>query len=751
VDHGHSLDIVDLNSDGHLDIFNAEMRLNDENDDAKMWVFLGNSAGNFITTVIASGYGNHESRVADLDGDGDLDILGKPYNWQTPRVDIWLQNGTNNAQLSQWQRHVVDDSKPWRSVFITAADIDGDAHNDIITGGWWYKNPGTPDGTWTRSAIGSPLNNMAAVYDFDGDGAPDVLGTGWQDTGDNDTFAWAHNDGAGNFTIFNNIEAGDGDFLQGVAIADFADTGRPEVALSWHAGGKGVQVLDVPADPLNQTWPWAQLSSVSQDEGLSVGDIDRDNDPDLLLGTKWLRNDSDGWSEHTLSENSGDPDRNRLADINGDGKLDAVIGYESASEPEELAWYEQGDDATELWTEHVIATIIAPMSVDVADMDGDGDIDVVAGEHNKANPDNAALYVFENVDGTGTEWATYIVHVGDEHHDGARLTDIDNDGDMDIISIGWDHDNVLLYENRAPSSGLRIWVPLITAGGAAPADNQQQSTGLQALYTFAEGSGSVVHDVSGVGAPLDLTIADSEHVSWGDSSLTINSATRIMSSGSASKLITSAQDSNALTLEAWVQPANTTQDGPARIVTISQDANTRNLTLGQGRWGDQPTTTYDVRLRTTERNENGRPSLTTPTGTVSSDLSHVVYTRDSSGTAHIYVDGQQVASGNVDGSLRNWDSNYRLALGNEIQDSRPWLGTLHLVAIYNRALSSSEVRQHFAAGPEDNRTLETMNVSTSTIAGETSLSEHLQSFLMRYIRYDSPAESRFQKPALATE
>jgi hypothetical protein len=224
-----------------------------------------------------------------------------------------------------------------------------------------------------------------------------------------------------------------------------------------------------------------------------------------------------------------------------------------------------------------------------------------------------------------------------------------------------------------------------------------------------------------------------------------------MSSGSASKLITSAQDSNALTLEAWVQPANTTQDGPARIVTISQDANTRNLTLGQGRWGDQPTTTYDVRLRTTERNENGRPSLTTPTGTVSSDLSHVVYTRDSSGTAHIYVDGQQVASGNVDGSLRNWDSNYRLALGNEIQDSRPWLGTLHLVAIYNRALSSSEVRQHFSAGPEDNRTLETMNVSTSTIAGETSLSEHLQSFLMRYIRYDSPAESRFQKPALATE
>jgi len=33
----------------------------------------------------------HEARVADLNGDGWLDILDKPYNWETPRVDVWLQ------------------------------------------------------------------------------------------------------------------------------------------------------------------------------------------------------------------------------------------------------------------------------------------------------------------------------------------------------------------------------------------------------------------------------------------------------------------------------------------------------------------------------------------------------------------------------------------------------------------------------------------------------------------------------------
>jgi len=34
------------------------------------------------------------ARLADLDGDGDLDLLNKPYTWDTPRVHVWLNNGT---------------------------------------------------------------------------------------------------------------------------------------------------------------------------------------------------------------------------------------------------------------------------------------------------------------------------------------------------------------------------------------------------------------------------------------------------------------------------------------------------------------------------------------------------------------------------------------------------------------------------------------------------------------------------------
>jgi hypothetical protein len=448
VDHGHSLAVADMDGDGNLDIFCAEMRLDGGNADAKMWVLLGDGGGNFTQTEVATGYGNHESKVGDLDGDGDLDILGKPYNWDTPRVDVWLNGGTG-LSLDRWQRHVVDSGKPWQAVFITSADIDGDGQQDIITGGWWYKNPGSPGGTWARNTIGSPLNNMAAVYDFDGDGDLDVLGTEGQGSESNPRFVWARNDGSGTFTILDNVESGDGDFLQGVAVERFQDGGSLQVALSWHIAGKGVQRLTVPSNPSSETWIRDQISPTSQDEALSAGDMDRNGDSDLLLGTKWLENEGASWSVHTVNSTGGAPDRNRLADINRDGRLDAVVGFEAVSTLGKLAWYEQGSSATSTWTEHVIANVIGPMSLDVADMDKDGDMDVVVGEHNLSDPSSARLYVFENTDSQGASWAEHMVYTGDEHHDGAQVVDIDGDGDLDVISIGWSHNRVLIYENKA--------------------------------------------------------------------------------------------------------------------------------------------------------------------------------------------------------------------------------------------------------------------------------------------------------------
>lgn len=95
--HGHSLQVADIDGDGNLDIFAAEMakwtekRPDPDNPNAEAWILYGDGHGHFRTTVFSRGIGFHEARVADLNGDGLLDVLDKPYNWETPRVDVWLQ------------------------------------------------------------------------------------------------------------------------------------------------------------------------------------------------------------------------------------------------------------------------------------------------------------------------------------------------------------------------------------------------------------------------------------------------------------------------------------------------------------------------------------------------------------------------------------------------------------------------------------------------------------------------------------
>ncbi|MCA9884779.1 MAG: hypothetical protein KC708_17495, partial [Anaerolineae bacterium] len=221
--------------------------------------------------------------------------------------------------------------------------------------------------------------------------------------------------------------------------------------------------------------------------------------------------------------------------------------------------------------------------------------------------------------------------------------------------------------------------------------------GLLALYEFNEGSGSTVTDTSGVGTPLNLVVANPGNVTWNASGLTVNSATIISSSAPATKIIDAARSSNEFTFEAWVTTANTTQNGPARIMSISVDPSTRNTTLGQGAGSSLPTA-YNGRVRTTTTSDNGVPNLTTSAGQAATSLRHVVMTRSSSGVTTIYVNGNQVAAANIGGNLSNWNTSYPFMLANELTLDRPWLGTFHLVAVYGRALTPGEIAQNYQAG-----------------------------------------------------
>lgn len=226
----------------------------------------------------------------------------------------------------------------------------------------------------------------------------------------------------------------------------------------------------------------------------------------------------------------------------------------------------------------------------------------------------------------------------------------------------------------------------------APAPGQGRvNSGLVTLYEFNEGAGSTVTDSSGVGAPLDLNIADAGAVTWLPGALSVDSLTTITSGGPASKVNNALTSSGEVTIEAWIKPANSTQTGPARIVTISGTTLSRNLTLGQDRLE------YDARFRTTTTSLNGEPSTRASAGPSAAELTHVVFTRTSTGT-EIYINGVLVGNGNPGGTLTNWDSSFRLALANELTNDRGWIGELHLVAIYDRALTEGEVVLNYVLG-----------------------------------------------------
>ena len=90
--HGHTCEIRDVDGDGNPDIFIGEMGEPGAGDDAKTFVWYGDGKGHFTETVVYEGQGIHEGKLGDFDGDGDLDILVKPYHHNSPRLDI-LING----------------------------------------------------------------------------------------------------------------------------------------------------------------------------------------------------------------------------------------------------------------------------------------------------------------------------------------------------------------------------------------------------------------------------------------------------------------------------------------------------------------------------------------------------------------------------------------------------------------------------------------------------------------------------------
>lgn len=164
--------------------------------------------------------------------------------------------------------------------------------------------------------------------------------------------------------------------------------------------------------------------------------------------------------------------------------------------------------------------------------------------------------------------------------------------------------------------------------------------------------------------------------------------------GAASVLRRPLMKTGCMSLEIVLKTDSLDQVGPARIISFSREAMSRNFTLGQE--GDG----LIFRLRTTETDYNGQYlSLRVPSVLHDVRWQHFIVTFDGT-QSRLYVDGKphpQVLK--LGGNFSNWGRNHVLVVGDEVPGGRPWNGTIRRFAIYDRALDADEVERRFRNQP----------------------------------------------------
>ncbi len=248
------------------------------------------------------------------------------------------------------------------------------------------------------------------------------------------------------------------------------------------------------------------------------------------------------------------------------------------------------------------------------------------------------------------------------------------------------------------SKALTLYEGTIASGG-----NRYENS-MVALYEFKSGT-TCGDSITGACATAFDTLAQggtgvdlhlSGNVKWvGGWGLNFQGGKAQASTTASAKLAKLIQATGEYSIEAWVAPGNVVQED-MRIVSYSGGLTARNFALGQTMYN------YDFYNRSSNTDANGEAGLSTPNAdeVLQAALQHVVATFDPVAGRKIYVNGELKAS--LDpapgGTLGEWDNSFAFVLGNEVSGNRNWMGVIRLVAIFNRALTPTQIKQNFDAG-----------------------------------------------------
>ena len=316
-------------------------------------------------------------------------------------VTITAVNDAPNFDTASFTAHTITTgaASPFS---VTTADVDGDGDLDVLSASQvddkiaWYENDGNENFTAHTITTDADAANWVTTADLDGDGDLDVLSSSALD----DKIAWYENDGNENFTAHTITTGTDRPFE--VKTADVDGDGDMDVVTVSQQDNK---IAWFENDGNENFTEHIITTAIDSAQSVDIADVDGDGDMDVLSASNntnqitWYENDgSENFTAHIIDSTNIRPTSITTADVDGDGDLDVLSsGYLT----DQITWYE--NDGNENFTVRIITnTADYATSVTTADVDGDGDLDVLS-----ASRDDDKIAWYENtavttLDGTPT-------------------------------------------------------------------------------------------------------------------------------------------------------------------------------------------------------------------------------------------------------------------------------------------------------------------------------------------------------------